>query len=198
MGQRTSQGSFQRSPQPPRGGKPWLSSPFESARAEPGRRSRADLAQTARTETPDEAPLRVRYADERDRAYLVRELAHGQWVSVPKQRMVPEPYPFSREERAVGGGLLRWSLYALVGALLGGIGGVLLGLPVALSAAIRLQGYARRVRRWRRERTGPDGALPLPPAASADRLRLRTALWQGLLAATLGLLVLALLLDRLP
>ncbi len=140
----------------------------------------------------------MRYSDESAEAYLVRELERGRWVSVPKQREAAEFSLLGRGERAGGVILLRWSLYALVGAALGGVGGVALGLLVALGAAIRLLGHARRVRRWQRERTGPDGALPLPPAASAERLRLRTALGQGLLAAMLGLVVVVVLTNRLP
>ena len=154
-----------------------------------------------RTSVPTDAPRSVQYEDQSARAYLVWEDDAGQRVRVPKQRSVVPAYPPDSWRRSADIRLLRWSGLALGSVLLGGVGGIVFGLLTASLAALLLLRHGSRVRAWRRAhraaRGAPDAA-PVPAAASADRARLRTALWQGLLAAALGVVFLLALLDRLP
>jgi hypothetical protein len=134
------------------------------------------------------APNIVAFTDQRDGAYLVRELDEDQLLRVPFGRARPEPFPPQRGQAQRGALALRVSKYALIGAVLGGVAGVLLGILVALVAVIQLGRFGGRVRRWRRrwhtERRQERDILPA--IASAERLRLLAAFGQGALAALLG------------
>ena len=137
-------------------------------------------------------PLTARYLDEDDGVYLVAEPRGERTAQVAKRREVVEPFPPTRRGSAPGVRLLHWSAYALVGAVCGGVPGVVLGSMVTLLALVRLGQFSRRVRRWwlRQSRSdGRGGVLQLPAAVTAERLRLLAALGQGLLAVLLGCLV---------
>jgi hypothetical protein len=144
-------------------------------------------------------PQIVAFTDQRDGAYLVHDLDEDQPLLVPRGYAQPEPFPHTQGQAQRGALLLRWSKYALIGALLGGVGGLALGALVALAAVIQLGRFKRRVRRWqRRARMGRHDAQDLLPAsASSERSRLLGALGQGVLAAVLGAGVCLLLLPHL-
>jgi hypothetical protein len=116
---------------------------------------------------------------------------------VAKRRAALEPFPSTNQNRAPGAGLLRASGLALLGALLGGAPGIALGVVVALVALVRLARFERRARSWRAKAAQRDQAQRLPARATSERLRLMTALWQGLLALALGAAALILLLTAL-
>lgn len=147
----------------------------------------------AHQDYPDPHVYIVRYAEANERIYLVQALSDDQLLQVPKSYAPAEPFPIASSQHAPGARLLRWAVYALLGVGLGGFGGVLLGVPVVLAAGVQLTQFARRVRRWRRDRQGADRIPALPAAASAERLRLLSAFGQGLLAIVLGGLLLGLL-----
>jgi hypothetical protein len=72
-------------------------------------------------------PRIVAFTDLRDGAYLVRDLDEGQLLRVPRGSAQPEPFPLhggQRRQTQRGALLLRVSKYALIGAFLGGVGGV--------------------------------------------------------------------------
>ncbi len=156
-----------------------------------------------RRERPGEIAHFASFVRQSEEAYVVRDLdaldalGDGDLVSVPKHYAVAEPFPVATGRKAPGARLLRWSAYALLAAVCGGVGGVLLGALVTLVATVQLQRFALRVRRWRRRRRGPDGSPVLPAAASAQRLRLLTAWVQGMLAIVIGVALLALVVWRL-
>lgn len=155
----------------------------------------------AHTTDPEEAPLSVRFEDQNATEYLVRVGADDERVRVPKQRAAVAPYPPARAKRSADMRLLRWSSFALLGVVFGGLGGAIIGPLTATIALLLLIWHDGRVRRWRlasEGRRGRDSVPPLPDAASAERARLRTALWQSLLASILGMVVLLALLHRLP
>ncbi len=127
----------------------------------------------------------------------LEDLEDGDLVSVPKHYAVAEPFPVTTGRKAPGARLLRWSAYALLAAVCGGGGGILLGVLVTLVATVQLQRFALRVRRWRRRHRRSDGSSVLPAAASAQRLRLLTAWVQGMLAIVIGGALLALVLWHL-
>lgn len=141
----------------------------------------------------DAQPLIVRYADERERDYLVRELDSGDTVTVSKHRAIDTVYPSRNGRRPPGSLLLSWSKYALFGVVCGGAPGVVLGVFVVCVGLVRLTGFRARARRWLRR----DSAAPLPAIAATERLHLLAALGQGMFAILLGGMVLALLLERL-
>lgn len=148
------------------------------------------------------SPPLARYVAEDPQAYTLLDLASGEEVRVLKRRAAPEVFPPTRKTRALGAGLLRASGYALLGALLGGAPGIVLGLIVTLVALMRLSGFERRTHSWRRARAprqdlDPGEALRLPAEATNERLRLMTALWQGLGGLVLGGITLLLLLIAL-
>jgi hypothetical protein len=154
-------------------------------------------------EGPGEIAHFAAFVRQSDEAYVVRDLddlAAGDLVSVPKHYAVAEPFPSTRDQQVPGTRLLRWSTLALLAAVCGGLGGILLGGLVTLVATVQLQRFTLRVRRWRRRYRGADGS-PMPPvlpaAASAERLRLLTAWVQGMLAIVLGVALLALILWHL-
>jgi hypothetical protein len=151
----------------------------------------------AQQEYPDPDAYIVRYAEVREREYMVQGLSDDRLLQVPKSYAPAEPFPLARGQHAPGARLLCWSVYALLGVGLGGIGGVLLGVLVVLAALVQLARFARHVRRWRRGRQGAAGIPALPAAASAERLRLLSAFGQGLLALALGSLLLMLFAWRL-
>lgn len=133
------------------------------------------------------------YEDATEQAYVVRTLAHDRLIQVPRSYAPAELFPVVSGQSAPGARLLRWSVYALLGVGLGGLGGLLLGVPVVLVACVQLARFARRVQRWRQRQQGPAGHPMLPPAAGTERLRLLGALGQGVLAIVLGSLLLGLL-----
>jgi hypothetical protein len=137
-------------------------------------------------------PFIVRYADQHERAYLVHELDSGDTVAVPKRRATDAVYPSRDGRRPPGALLLRWSTYALLGVVCGGVPGIVLGVIVVCGGLVRLAGFRARARRWLRR----DG-IPLPAIAATERLHLLAALGQGMLAILFGGLVLILLLERL-
>lgn len=138
----------------------------------------------------------VSYEAAAEQEYLVRTLENGQFLRVPKHYAPSEPFPPERGQPPPGGRLLRWSAYALLLVGLGGLGGVLLGVPVVLAAGVQLAHFSLRVWRWRRRHRAANTPV-LPAVASAERVRLLSALGQGLLAVVLGSLLLALLAWRL-
>lgn len=138
----------------------------------------------------------VRYEASAEQEYLVRTLAHDHILRVPKRHAPAEPFPPERGQPPPGGRLLRWSTYAALGVGLGGLGGVLLGVPVVLASGVLFARFTFRVWRWRRHHRAA-GIPVVPAAASAERVRLLSALGQGMLAVTLGSLLFALLAWRL-
>ncbi len=142
----------------------------------------------------DEEAFQARFLEEDERYYVVYDLHEDEEVRIPKARAVAEVYPPTRRNPLRGAGLFRWSVIALIAALIGGLGGMILGALVALLAAARLVGFTQRVTRWRKRQ---EGGRWLPAQASAERLRLLAAFWQGVLALALGAFVFALLTGRL-
>lgn len=136
-------------------------------------------------------PLVARFLQEDDTEYLVGEPGGSRTARVPKRRASTEPYsperPIMASER-----LLRWSSYALLGVVCGGIVGIALGGLVILAAFIRLERLSGRIRRWRRQagkardRQSPPTLLLLPAEATRERMQLLAALGQGFVAMLLG------------
>lgn len=139
------------------------------------------------------APSYVRYLDQREQAYLVRELDSGRAVPVRKRRDVADPYPPAHAKRAPGMRLLRWSGYAVLGVGIGGAPAIVLGLLSGCIAIVRLTRFNARTRRWWYRHRHLGAPAPLPAVATDERLRLLAALGQSLLAIALGCVVLALL-----
>lgn len=136
------------------------------------------------------------YAAAAEQEYLVRTLKNDHFLRIPKHYAPSEPFPPERGQPPPGGRLLRWSASALLLVGLGGLGGILLGVLVVLAAGVQLARFSLHVRRWRR-RHRAAGIPVVPAAASAERVRLLSALGQGLLAVALGSLLLALFAWRL-
>ena len=162
---------------------------------------RAPVSGPSRAPRLDAPPRLATYEDEDDQKYHLRDFDTGLATLAPKRRANPEVFPPTRQSRAPGAGLLRASGYALFSALLGGAPGIVLGLVVALLALIQLARFERRARTWRakspekgREAREAREAR-LPAKATSERLRLLTALWQGLGAAALGAIAVLLLLT---
>jgi hypothetical protein len=143
-------------------------------------------------------PRIVAFSDQRDGAYLVRDLDENQLLRVPKGYAQLELFPPTQGQPRRGALLLRLSKYALIGAVLGGVGGLLLGTLVALAAMIQLGRFNRRVRRWRHHGRSEQGDLAhlLPAIATGERSRVLGALGQGALAAVVGAGVCLLLLPH--
>lgn len=143
----------------------------------------------------------AKYVAEDPQTYTLLDLASDEEARVSKRRATAEIFPPTRKARAPGAGLLRASGYALLGALLGGAPGIALGLIVALVALVRLSAFERRASTWRRarapQRLERGEAQRLPAEATSERLRLMTALWQGLGGLVLGGVTLLLLLMAL-
>lgn len=136
-------------------------------------------------------PLVVRFLEEDDTEYLVGEPEGSRTAWIPKRRAFTEPYS---PERSIAASerLLRWSFYALIGVVCGGIVGIALGGLVVLAALVRLARLSGRIRRWRRhaKERQPSPMLSqspqLPEEATRERMQLLAALGQGFLAILLG------------
>jgi hypothetical protein len=142
----------------------------------------------SRTPASAPGPLVARFIEENESEYLVGE-THGvrtRWVA--KQRFFAEPY--TETQRSATTRLLRWSTYALVAALLGGVLGIALGGLVALAVLIRLGRLSSQIRRWRRRQRGAGKGGGVPVQATMERARLLAALGQSMLGVVLGCLVL--------
>jgi hypothetical protein len=137
------------------------------------------------------------YLAEDPQVYTLQDLASGAEASVPKRRAAFDVFPATPASQTPGGGLLRVSGYALLGALLGGAPGAVLGALVVVVALVRLARFERRARHWRSQAPPGDQPQRLPARASSERLRLMTAFWQGLGALLLGGGALLLLLTAL-
>jgi hypothetical protein len=140
----------------------------------------------------DAVPYYVRYANEETGVYLVRDLAEGGIRLVTKHR-APVQFPVRSVPRVPGSVIFRWSVLALIGAFAGGIGGLVLGLPVFLMALVRRAGLSRRVRQWHRRNPG----TLLPPAARIEYDLVHGAAWQSGLAIIVGSLVMWFLIAHL-
>lgn len=131
-------------------------------------------------------PLIVRFVEEDDDSYLVGEPGGDRTARVPKRRAFTASSTPAQRRSASSERLLRWSSYALVGAVLGGVLGIALGCIVMLAALIRLARLSGNLRRWqRRQRAGGNPRL-LPEGATRERMQALAALGQGFLAALLG------------
>jgi hypothetical protein len=140
-------------------------------------------------------PPLVRFIEQTETDYTVGELGGPRTALVPKQRAVADPFPAASRHQRSDRRLVRWSLYALVGASCGGVMGIVLGGTVAIVAMVRLAQFSMRVKRWRRGQRTHGATTRLPAAAMAERRCLMAAVGQGLLAAAAGLLVLLLLIG---
>ena len=147
----------------------------------------------------DEWPATVRFVEEDGSDYIVLDLLTGNERRVPKQRLALEMFPATRQYPLRGSTLLRLSGFALIGALLGGVVGIMLGSIVLVVALIRLAAFERRAHVWRsRQAQGViqsrrrQRRIALPAAATSERLRLLTALGQSLLAIALAVAELSL------
>jgi hypothetical protein len=138
-------------------------------------------------------PPMVRFLEQTDTEYAVGVLRGPRKALVPKRRVVADPFPSMSRQHMHDQRLLRWSLYALLGAGLGGIVGVVLGIVVVLMALLRLAHFSGKVRHWRRAQRAGEELVQLPVAATSERLCLLAAFGQGTLAIAVGLLVLLLL-----
>lgn len=156
---------------------------------------RAPVSGPPRAPQQGSPPRLATYVDEDDQKYHLRDFDTGLATLAPKRRAAPEVFPPTRQSRAPGAGLLRASGYALFSALLGGAPGIALGLIVALIALIQLVRFERRARTWRADPPEQARDARLPARATSERLRLLTALWQGLGAAALGAIAVLLLLT---
>ncbi len=139
----------------------------------------------------EEVPLVAGFQDQTLETYAVRDLHYGDIIAVPKARAVVESFPPTPEQPLRGVRVARWSGYALVLALLGGLGGMILGALVVLAALAGLARFGARARRWQRAHRG---AL-LPAGARGEYDRLRAALGQGLLALAIGTIIAAFFWD---
>lgn len=135
------------------------------------------------------APLVVRFVEQTDTDYAVGELRGPRTALVPKQRAVAARFPPVSRLDAPGRRLLLWSVFALIGVGLGGIGGIVLGGLVVVVALLRLARFSGKVHRWRRVQRARGEQVHLPAAATSERLCLLAALGQGLVAAAAGALV---------
>jgi hypothetical protein len=135
----------------------------------------------------DDVPVIAAFTEQSPDAYIVRDLDARRIVTVPKERARPDPFPPTPQQPVAGLIVLRTSCYALVLALLGGVGGIVLGVLVVFAAWIGLQRFGRRARQWRRAH--PDALLPALARTEYDRLI--GAVWQGLLALIIGAAIVA-------
>jgi hypothetical protein len=138
-------------------------------------------------------PLLVRYIEEDDTGYLVGDPWSERTTRVQKRRAVAE-LSVSKERRGSSTRLLRWSSYALVAVILGGVLGVALGGIVVPASLIRLARLTGRIHQWRRRRaSGLRDTLPVQ--ASWERIQLLAALGQGCVAIILGSAVLLFVIE---
>lgn len=140
-------------------------------------------------------PLIVRFLEEDDTGYLVGDPWSDRTARVSKHRAIAEPFSPDERRRGASERLLRWSSYALVGVIFGGIPAILLGCIVALAALIRLTGFSSRIHRWRQHRRASGDHSVLPVHATRERMQMLAALGQGLLAVALGSGVLFVLVE---
>ena len=119
----------------------------ELARYQSGAEPDRDYRVRVLAPTPDAAPREVCYEEENTSAYVVRA-PDARQVLVPKARNGREPFPITDGYQVFAARLVRWSAFALIAVALGGVGGIALGLPVVIVAAIRLAEHAQHVRRW--------------------------------------------------
>lgn len=161
--------SRRRDPQPARALDPWPDAPPPAIRG----------------------PLIVRFLGEDDDEYLVGEPEGRRTARVPKRRALAEsPYP-DKKPRGSSERLMRWSTYALIGVVFGGILGIALGSIVVLAALVRLTALSSRIHRWlRRHHSQEDSWQMLPAQATRERIQLLAALGQGFLGIVLGSIVL--------
>lgn len=135
-------------------------------------------------------PLLVRFLEEDDADYLVGDPWGDRTAQVPKRRTPVNAYPSERGKRRSSERLVRWSWYALIGVIFGGVLGVALGCFVLLGALVRLTRLSSRVRRWRRRQRASGDFAMLPTAATQERIQLLAALGQSVVAMLLGSAVL--------
>ena len=141
--------------------------------------NRSSAAHTSPNIAP---PLLAQFQQQTPETYSVRDLEYDDIVTVQKARAVSEPFPPTPAYPTRGVRVLRWSGYALVWAMLGGVGGIVLGVMVILAALVGRVSFRRRVRRWRQTYPG----APLPAASRTEYDRLRGALGQAVLALLIG------------
>lgn len=142
-------------------------------------------------------PRLAEYVGEDRSAYILWDMAANDEVEVAKRRASPDPFPPERRQPLPGALLLRLSGFALVATLLGGAPGAALGLVIAPVAFVRLLVFQRRARAWSRRGNASAAPRRLPSVATAERLRLLTALGQSVLALLVGSALLVLLLTAL-
>lgn len=140
-------------------------------------------------------PLIARFVEEDADEYLVGDPWSSRTARVPKRRAFAEPSSPEQRRRASSERLLRWSSYALVGVVCGGVVGIALGVIVVLAALMRLTSLSSRLQRWRRRQRVSGDQAALPAEATRERMQLLAALGQGLLGILLGSAVLYVLLG---
>src|SRR5690242_5016673 len=91
---------------------------------------RAPLVNTPPTVS---GPLIVRFVEEDNDAYLVGDPWGDRTARVPKRRAPTDPTSSKQRHRSSSERLLRWSSYALIGVVCGGIVGTALGVIVVLA-----------------------------------------------------------------
>ena len=131
-------------------------------------------------------PLLVRFLEEGDADYLVGDPWSDRTARVPKRRAFVAVYPSEQGKRRSSERLVRWSWYALIGVVFGGVIGVALGCFVLLGTLARLAGLSSRVHRWRRRQRASDNHAMLPAEATQERIQLLAAFGQSMLAILLG------------
>jgi hypothetical protein len=142
-------------------------------------------------------PLIARFLEEDDTDYLVGDPWGNRTARVPKRRAFTDPSTPRPRRRTSSERLVRWSVYALVGAVCGGIVGPALGAVVVLAALIRLARLSRRIHRWQRRQKASGDWKALPAEVSRERMQMLAALGQGVVAIVVGSAVLyAILLLR--
>lgn len=135
-------------------------------------------------------PLIVRFVEEDDDTYLVGEPGGDRSARVAKRRAFTESSLPEQRRRGSSERLLRWSSYALIGAVFGGVLGIALGCFVILAALVRYARLSANVRRWRRKQRASGNQRPLPEEATRDRMQTLATLGQGFLAILLGCAIL--------
>ena len=131
-------------------------------------------------------PLIVRFLEEDDDSYFVGEPGGDRSARVAKRRAFIESAHPEQRRGGASERLLRWSSYALVGAVFGGVLGIALGCFVILAALARYARLSGNIRRWRRRQRASGSQRPLPEQATRDRMQTLAAVGQGLLAILLG------------
>ena len=135
-------------------------------------------------------PLIARFLEEDDTDYLVGDPWGDRTARVPKRRAFTDASSARLRRRTSSERLVRWSAYALVGAVCGGIIGTALGAVVVLAALIRLARLSGRIHRWQYRQLASSDQKALPEEATRERVQLLAALGQGGVAILLGSAVL--------